>query len=328
MDILNNVDLPIVEYLKHRILVLSEKTWENKLSWKDVEVWLNNFDGSTGETKEKEQIHALYILSQFLYFGSKEIRVLLQALYRDLFLIPLIKEIREQNGGLKKKNEIKNKLKNELKKTRFLGIGNPSESGVHLLYYFRQENKLPITLFLDTSQILIRNKDGNKVLGNSKVLRYVFIDDVCGNGDTAIKYSKNVLTGVKVIYENIQFYYLSIFGTKKGLENVQKNSLFNQRCSAVFELEKIIKFYQKIHVILLHIQIISIQKLFIKLFYVMEYSYGKNIQEDIWMVNFYLAYIIIPQTTRYQSFGLTLRQVPQFLGILYLDGIQNKTIKR
>jgi hypothetical protein len=109
---------------------------------------------------------------------------------------------------------------------------------------------------------------------------------------------------------------------------VQKNSLFNQRCSDVFGLEENYQVLSKdsryftSHPDYINPEIVH------KIILCYGVQLWKNIQEDIWMVNFYLAYIIIPQITQYQSFGLTLRQVPQFLGILYLDGIQNKTIKR
>ena len=72
------------EDLKKRILILRETVWERKITWLDVENWLKNFDGKTGHSVEIEQLHALYLLSEFMYFGSNEIRVLLKALFRDL----------------------------------------------------------------------------------------------------------------------------------------------------------------------------------------------------------------------------------------------------
>jgi len=85
-------------------------------------------------------------------------------------------------------------VEKELDCTRFLGIGNPSESGVHLLYYFRQENCLPKDVFIDASRAFKSTvtPDGNisVQIGNPDITRYVFIDDICGSGDTAITYSK------------------------------------------------------------------------------------------------------------------------------------------
>ena len=229
---------------KKRIMTLSEKAWESRIMWSDVENWLTNFNGLTGNTIEQEKLHALFILSEFLYFGSKQIRTLLHALYRDLFLIPLIQEIRDKNNTINIE-EIKYFLTKELEKTRFLGIGNPSESGMHLLYYFRQENNLPLSNFMDVADIFKtkKNSDGSykKDLTNRRVLRYVFIDDICGSGKKAIKYSKNVLSEIKEYNNKINFYYLTLFGTKTGLDEVRKKTVFGQNSIAIFELDSTYK---------------------------------------------------------------------------------------
>jgi hypothetical protein len=233
------------EDLKNRIIILSESAWDNRLLWADVQNWLNNFTGLTGESIEIEQLHALYILSQFLYFGSRQIRVLLQSLYRDLFIIPLIQEIRMMNNDTRDISIIKKILNRELRKTKFLGIGNPSESGIHLLYYFRQENYLPKKSFIDVSEIITMEKSNvdtyKIVLSYPNISRYVFIDDICGNGNTAIKYSKKTLAKIMNFDKTIKFYYLTLVGTTSGLESVRKHSVFQDNCRAVFELDSTYK---------------------------------------------------------------------------------------
>jgi len=230
---------------KSQILTLSYWAWEGYPRWPDVENWLKNFDGSTGNTKEIEQLHALFILSQFLFYGSKQIRTLLQALYRDLFLIPLIQKIRDDNENTRNVNFIKSILKRELGLTRFLGIGNPSDSGVHLLYYFRQENNLPSSLFCSIADVITIKKGVNNniitELSNKKIARYVFIDDICGTGDTAIKYSQNIFTNIKDMNKNVEFYYLTLFATASGLNEVKKTTVFKQNCSTIFELDSTYK---------------------------------------------------------------------------------------
>jgi len=88
------------EKILRRVFILNEHVWEKKLSERKIEDWLDNFTGRTGDAKV-ERVHALYILSQFMYFGSKEIRVLLKALYRDLFYCPLISEVKRNNGNIR-----------------------------------------------------------------------------------------------------------------------------------------------------------------------------------------------------------------------------------
>jgi hypothetical protein len=118
---------------------------------------IENFDGQT-TSAQIEREHALFLLSQFMYFGSRELRELLRALYRDLFRYPIIEKIRRNNNDSSDLELIREKFRDELRHTRFLGVGNPAESGVHLLYYFRQENGLPTELFLDSQRLFKRTK--------------------------------------------------------------------------------------------------------------------------------------------------------------------------
>jgi hypothetical protein len=227
--------------LKKRILTLSTEAWEGYPKWTSVENWLNNFNGLTGNTEEDERLHALFILSEFLYFGSRQIRALLQAMYREHFIIPLIQKIRKNNNDTREIGEINKHLAKEIELTRFLGIGNPSESGIHLLYYFRQENDLPSSLFCDIATVLTIKEDENKKmfaeLSNPEILRYIFIDDMCGTGKTAKIYSEKFLLNIKNVNSNIEFHYLSLFGTSFGINEVKQNTVFKENCSALFELD-------------------------------------------------------------------------------------------
>ena len=149
------------ELLRKRILVLNEKAWDGRLSWPVVKKWLENFNGAAGIEASTERLHALYLLSQMMYFGGREIRVLLRALYSELIFIPIIQKIRNKYENTRDTTRIKIEAEKELGMTRFLGVGNPSESGVHLLYYFRQENRIPKDHFLYAATIFSRkNVDG------------------------------------------------------------------------------------------------------------------------------------------------------------------------
>jgi hypothetical protein len=207
-----------------------------------------------------EQVHALYWLSQFMYFGAREIRVMLRAMYRDLYFTPMVQQVRDQIGRNCSDQDLDLALRDEVRHTCFIGVGNPSESGVHLLYYFRQENRLSKKRFLDAVQIFTRgtlkpkrrgslrqwltswicgHKEvaGELTLRNPALRRYVFLDDICGSGDTAIDYSGQVLADLLRLNPDAQVAYLSLFATAKGLDRVRSDTLFRDNCGAVFELD-------------------------------------------------------------------------------------------
>lgn len=228
------------DLLRVRITVLNERVWENRNQWPHVEAWLANFDGRAGFEPDVEKLHALFLLSQFLFIGSAETRVLLHSVYRDLFLIPLIQEVRVALGGSRDPMIVEAAVGEALAKTRFLGVGNPSESGVHLLYYFRQENCLTKELFLDSAAVFksTLGEDGKieRALAYPDVERYIFVDDVCGSGDTAAKYSEGIVTELLALKPGAKLHYLAMFATRKGIEKV-RTTKFGASSGAVFELD-------------------------------------------------------------------------------------------
>src|SRR5258708_5620751 len=146
-----------MEQLKTKIHILNTHLWEGRNKWPQVEAWLANFSGKVAAVDD-ERLHALYILSQFVYFGSREMRELLRSLYRDLVACPLLQLIRKSMRGTRDVDRIAIEFEKELQATRFFGVGNPSESGTHLLYFFRQENQLPKSLFWETHKIFSRTE--------------------------------------------------------------------------------------------------------------------------------------------------------------------------
>jgi hypothetical protein len=190
-------DVP--DALTRKIKTLNETIWENRVPEPLIREWLDNFDGRAGD-RDKERLHALFILSNVIYFGSRQMRELLKALYRDLYRYRIVEFIRRNNGDTVDEAFIGRAFVDELQKTRFLGVGNPSESGCHLLYYFRQENGLPSTQFIHTHQIFRRDTTtGVLTLRFPDVKRYVFIDDFSGSGNQGVEYSRDVVASIKAL---------------------------------------------------------------------------------------------------------------------------------
>lgn len=224
-----------IDELYDQIQVLNATLWENKALRPRVDEWLNNFKNTD------ERMYALYLLTRFMYFNSNNIRNLLKTIYRDLFRYPIIEEIRKKNHNTLEESIIEKAFKEELQATRFLGVGNPSESGVHLLYYFRQENKISKDLFVNTDDIIEYSSSGTPLLREKykNVKRFVFIDDICGSGTQATSDDSNVkrcVGNIRNVAEESKIYYLMMFGLSRGISVVRSSGLYDN-VEAVLELD-------------------------------------------------------------------------------------------
>ncbi|MGR0160240.1 phosphoribosyltransferase-like protein [Paenarthrobacter nitroguajacolicus] len=220
-----------LELIYARLRILSEEVWENTVAGSDISRWLSNFTGLT-MSQEAERLNALHLLSHFNYFGLREIRELLKSVYRDLFRYPIIQNLRHANNGTRDAALLEGLFREELSATRFLGMGNPSESGAHLLYYFRQENHLRRNLFIHQHQILDRAVgDADARLGIKGLRRLVFIDDLLGSGSQAVTYSEKLLKAVRAAAERegvkLEVWYFPLFAKTEGLEVARAQAGFD-----------------------------------------------------------------------------------------------------
>jgi hypothetical protein len=231
--------LELREELLLKIMKLSQNIWEHRVKEEHIDKWLSNFT-EDDDLAKCESSHALFLLSNFMFFGVREIRELLKSLYRDKVKIPLIQDIRKSLGDTKDANSIYKEFYQGISETRFLGMGNPSESGNHLLYFFRQENDLPKEFFIHTHEIISIERDAQSVtklkLKNENIKRYVFIDDVCGSGTQATEYSEDLVKEIKALNPDIEVNYFTLFSTSHGLKNIKDNTLFDG-VDCVFELD-------------------------------------------------------------------------------------------
>jgi hypothetical protein len=218
-----------------QIEVLNSTLWEHRALRPKIDKWLTNF--KTDQDRE----YALYLLSRLMYFSSSNIRNLLKALYRDLYRYPVIEKIRKDNGNTLDEYLIESEFKKVLHCTRFLGVGNPSESGVHLLYYFRQENKIPKSLFVNTDDVIKRHSDGSITLRSdfNTATRFVFIDDLCGSGSQATTDTnvRRCVDDIRKLKPNAHISYLMLFGLSQGVEVVRNSKLYDY-AQAVVELDE------------------------------------------------------------------------------------------
>lgn len=230
-----------VEQLHQKVKRLNELIWEHRANLPVIEQWLDNFVGAFC-TAELERDHALYLLSKFLYFGRKEIRSLLGAMFSDLIRQPLMMLARDRLNGSSDFLAVHNEYGTEIDKTCFLGLGNPAESGTHILYYFRQANRIPSRFFPNLHDLFTgKLNDPHTSWQNVNIQRLIFVDDFCGTGSQAEGIGKKIVPLLRDVSNrsgvNIEVWYLTLFATSAGLERLRLTRLFD-RVECVSELDE------------------------------------------------------------------------------------------
>lgn len=227
---------PLMQPLMVKIKTLNETIWEARVPEPSIREWLDNFSPSNSSDLD-ERLHALFLLSNFMYFGIREIRELLKALYRDLYRYSIVNTIRRSNGDTLDSVFIDSRFQRELAVTRFLGVGSPSESGNHLLYYFRQENNLSSNLFMYRDQIFTRGGGPKQPqLRYPAVTRYIFIDDFCGSGKQGTEYSRDIVEDIKRLDPSAFVAYYVLFATTQGISKVRAETAFDE-AKGIYELD-------------------------------------------------------------------------------------------
>ena len=135
-----------------------------------------------------------------------------------------------------------------LKKTRFLGVGNPSESSSLLLYFFRQKNNISKDYFTESCQFLMENPE------NNNIENLIYIDDLSASGSQATRNLCNIINRIREIREeskiDINISYFTLFATSDALKHLKdfkdKNGkkLFD-RVDSIFELDSTYKVFSQ-----------------------------------------------------------------------------------
>ena len=157
-------DLPSEIELYNQIMLKNELVWGDIIDKKDVEYWLSNFKGEVFDINYERKL-ALLLLANFVFYNENEVRHLCKNLYRE-FLHLMIEEQKSKSKDLLKI------IESIHSKSCFQNLGLPGESGGYLLYYFRQENKLPLLCMQESSS----------------TENIIFVDDVTISGKQAMQY--------------------------------------------------------------------------------------------------------------------------------------------
>ena len=130
----------------------------------------------------------------------------------------------------------------EVNRTRFLGLGTPSESGTRILYDFRQVNELPENIFVSLRDLCIGELNGSDAKwANQRVHRLIFVDDFCGTGNQAAEMSRKYVPMMREVAArsnvHLRVWYLTLLATTTGLVHLRQHGLFD-RVESVSELDK------------------------------------------------------------------------------------------
>lgn len=244
----------------NKVKYLSMWIWKNDLSREDIQKWLDNFNGLVDNNIEHEEINSLFLLKQYMFFSLTEVRQLLSAMYRLHFYKDYIQRIRKETN-INDTSKLSQLYLQELKQTRFLGIGNPSESSSLLLYFFRQENKLPKTNFWNLHEIFLFGENAEIIgLRNHKennfnqeevsypINNYIFIDDLSGSGTQATDYflydtSINIVKKITEYNKSARIFYFTLISTEKARKKFKEVGLENIIIKSIFELDETYKVF-------------------------------------------------------------------------------------
>ena len=228
------------EALYEKIKILNEQLWESRANGPAVDRWLSNFTGQC-KPKDMERRHALYLLSKFLYFGDIQVRQLLRAMFSDLVrhrLSVLVRGTLRDDGDFE---GVHRGFLEELGKTRFLGLGDASESGGLILYLFRVANGMSKDYFANLNELITGpTTDPNTVWACPDIRRLVFVDDFCGTGNQAEEVAEKriqpVLEVARHCNVDVEVWYLTLLATTAGIHNLRSKNLFD-RVECVSELD-------------------------------------------------------------------------------------------
>lgn len=227
-------NIPTVEELYRIIMLKSALIWDNRLSKPLVEKWLSNFDGRIFD-KQYEQRLALWLLANFVYYNEKEVRHLCKTLYRE-YVHQITLQIKSELSS----SDLNSKLREKLMESRFYHLGKPGESGGFILYYFRQENGIPVSLFLEQPDKLPESVD-----------TIVFVDDVTLSSEQADRYltnpTFNQIPAKKILITLISTCEAESLLREKGIKVISCISL--DKRSKCFENESSIFYHCKDHLI-------------------------------------------------------------------------------
>jgi hypothetical protein len=214
------LQLPHEDELIKQIRLTSEIVWKKNLSKIDINEWLSNFRGEVFEKSYEDQL-ALWLLANFVFYNEEEVKHLCKTMYRDF-----IHNLMISSRGADDIDSVYNDI---LQECRFFHLGKPGESSGYVLYYFRQNNELPIKKFIS---------DLNSI--ESIIKTIVFVDDVVlseGKKSQAGKYI-NELRDKYAELKKRKIIILAFIATVEAIEYLRDENIEVINCITLDERHK------------------------------------------------------------------------------------------
>ncbi|WEK69476.1 MAG: hypothetical protein P0Y62_16775 [Candidatus Chryseobacterium colombiense] len=212
-----NNDKDKTEELLSKIKIFNETAWDYKVSVNKINLWLENF-----AAEERESL--LFLLTQFIFFSKFQVNNMLKSIYRDFIEYSIVENFRINNSNTLDKDSIEKNLEETLNKTRFVPIGNPSESSASLMYDFRTINKLKTSLFIE---------QGVADSTTDTIENFIFIDDICGSGNQVRKYAGSIVTRIKSRFPSAKIHYYTLVANQKGIDYISGLKWFSSIDSVI-----------------------------------------------------------------------------------------------
>lgn len=157
------------EFLVTTLMKIADTSWgRDTLDNETIGKWLDNFTGELYDCRY-ERILALILAVHMVYYNECHICHLVKLAYRKL----LHEIMGKEHIGTEAAAE----------SLVFLPLGEVSESGPFLSYYFRKENCLPVESFVASFDLIAQRR---------KVKNIVLMDDVSISGEQADWYIKKM----------------------------------------------------------------------------------------------------------------------------------------
>ena len=185
------------------IMHTSSTAWKKEFVRKDLESWLANFKGEVFEVKYERRI-ALWLLSHFTFYTHDEVTHLCKVIYNDLIH-------RIVSKGNSAEHNPADLIEDFFRNANIITSEETSGSGGFIAYFFRQVNKLPMTLF----NFSIENI-------SDSVENIIIIDDVIltvgEHGQMHRFLKKNIPK-----YQSKKIYLLTLVSSLASIEYLQNN---------------------------------------------------------------------------------------------------------